>query len=91
MSVIPSYPRKDNGRYSNNQQPSGGFSQLAYESLLIIGGKALALFGSLLLVRVLTERLNPTAYGQLALWLTVTVFLSKVITGPLSEGIGRFF
>ena len=67
------------------------FNRLALEGGWIILGQVITILGSLALVRVLTERLNPEQYGQLALGLTVAGLVNQTITGGLSVGIGRFY
>jgi len=43
------------------------------------------------LVRVLTERLDPAQYGQLALGLTVAGLVNQVVMGGVGSGISRFY
>jgi O-antigen/teichoic acid export membrane protein len=57
----------------------------------ILVGQCVSVAGSLTLVRVLTERLSPAQYGQLALGLTIVGLTNQVLTGGLSAGIGRFY
>jgi len=45
----------------------------------------------LVLVRVLTECLNPTQYSQLALGLTVAGLVNQVVMGGITAGIGRYY
>lgn len=47
--------------------------------------------GSLASVRMLTELLTPTAYGELALGMTIATLVSQLILGPLGGGITRFY
>jgi len=42
-------------------------------------------------VRVLTELLNPVAFGELALGMTVAVLFNQTILGPLGNGVSRFY
>lgn len=42
-------------------------------------------------MRVLTERLGPEQYGQLALGLTVAGLVNQVVMGGITAGIGRFY
>jgi O-antigen/teichoic acid export membrane protein len=51
----------------------------------------MAVVGSLVSVRVLTELLDPNVYGELALGLTVAALVSQVVLGPLSNGVIRFY
>jgi O-antigen/teichoic acid export membrane protein len=43
------------------------------------------------LVRVLTEHLDPAQYGQLALGLTLAGLVNQVVMGGVTAGIGRFY
>jgi O-antigen/teichoic acid export membrane protein len=57
----------------------------------VVAGQVLAVLGALVLVRVLTEHLNPAQYGQLALGLTSAGLVNQVIMGGVIGGIGRFY
>ena len=65
--------------------------RLIGENLWILAGSAIAIIGSLGLVRILTEYLNPTQYGELALALTVANLINQVVMCGLISGIGRFY
>ena len=67
------------------------FRRLTKEALWIAIGQIATVLGSLLLVRVLTEHLDPTQYGELALALTVAGLVSQVVMGGVTAGIGRFY
>ena len=67
------------------------FKRLAKEAIWIILGQAIAVFGAITLVRILTEYLTPDEYGQLALSLTVAGFVNQVLIGGISNGIGRYY
>ena len=57
----------------------------------MVVGQAVSMAGSLVLVRVLTESLDPEQYGELALGLTVALLVNQVVMGGINNGIGRFF
>lgn len=65
--------------------------RLAKEGGWIIIGQIATVAGSLVLVRVLTEYLSPSQYGQLALGLTVAGLVNQVVMGGLGSGISRFY
>lgn len=65
--------------------------RLAKEGSWIVAGQIAAVVGALVLVRVLTEHLDPAQYGQLALALAVAGLLSQVVMGGVTAGIGRFY
>jgi O-antigen/teichoic acid export membrane protein len=67
------------------------FYRLAKEGGWIVAGQIAAVLGALVLVRVLTEYLDPAQYGQLALGLTVAGLVNQVVMGGVTAGIGRFF
>ena len=67
------------------------FNRLAKEGSWIVAGQIAAVLGSLALVRVLTEHLEPAQYGQLALGLTVAGLINQVVMGGVKSGIGRFY
>ena len=57
----------------------------------IIFGQVLMVIGSLVGVRVLTELLPPSAYGELALGMTIATLVNQIVLGPLGGGIIRFY
>lgn len=65
--------------------------RLSQEGSWILAGQIISVLGSLMLVRVLTEYLNPAEYGKLALGLTVAGLVNQVVMGGLISGIGRFY
>jgi O-antigen/teichoic acid export membrane protein len=67
------------------------FHRLAKEGGWVVAGQIAAVLGSLALVRVLTEYLEPAQYGQLALGLTVAGLAHQVVMGGVTNGIGRFY
>lgn len=65
--------------------------RLAKEGSWIVVGQIASVLGALVLVRVLTEHLDPTQYGQLALGLTVAGLINQVVMGGIGAGIGRYY
>lgn len=65
--------------------------RLTKEGSWIVIGQIAAVAGALVLVRVLTEYLEPAQYGQLALGLTVAGLVNQVVMGGITAGIGRFY
>lgn len=65
--------------------------RLAKEGGWIVMGQAAVVAGALVLVRVLTEYLDPEQFGQLALGLTVASLVNQVVMGGITVGIGRFY
>src|ERR1035437_8374295 len=65
--------------------------RLSKEGAWIVLGQATAVLGSLASVRLLTELLDPAAYGELALGMTVASLVNQTVLGPLSNGITRFY
>ena len=65
--------------------------RLAKEGSWILIGQIATVAGSLVLVRVLTEYLEPAQYGQLNLGLTVAALVNQVVMGGVSNGISRFY
>ena len=49
------------------------------------------LIGSFIGIRLITELLSPTQYGELALGMTVSTFMQAIAFGPLGNGAFRFF
>jgi len=67
------------------------FKRLGLEALWIAVGQGLAVLGSLVGVRLLTQFLEPAVYGQLALGMTLATFVQQVALGPLGGSFLRFF
>ena len=67
------------------------FRRHVKEGSWIVLGQIISVAGSLVLVRILTEYLDPAQYGQLALGLTITVVVNQVIMSGVSPGISRFY
>jgi len=67
------------------------FRRLSREGSWIVIGQIVAVLGALVLVRVLTQLLDPAQYGQLALGLTVAGLVNQVVMGGVTAGIGRFY
>ncbi len=65
--------------------------RIVKENLLIVCGMAVSISCSLILVRVLTEYLAPTQYGELALALTLVNLINQIVMCGLISGIGRFY
>lgn len=86
VPVTASAPAK-NGLKLN----SSHLCRLMREGSWIVLGQIATVLGSLVLVRVLTERLDPSQYGRLALGLTVAVLVNQVIMGGVSHGIARYY
>lgn len=61
------------------------------ESGWILIGQVLTVVGSVVLVRILTDFLEPVIYGQLALGLTVSVLINQTIMAGVMPGIARFY
>ncbi len=65
--------------------------RLSKEGAWIVFGQATAVLGSLASVRLLTELLDPMAYGELALGMTVAAVVNQTVIGPLGNGVARFY
>ncbi|MCP5410268.1 MAG: lipopolysaccharide biosynthesis protein [Chromatiaceae bacterium] len=74
---------------SNTQR--GRIYRLAKEGGWILVGQIASVLGALVLVRVLTEYLDPAEYGELALGLTIATLVNQVVMGGISNGISRFY
>ncbi|MDD0815388.1 lipopolysaccharide biosynthesis protein [Curvibacter sp. HBC28] len=65
--------------------------RLLGEGSWVVAGQAASVLGSLVMIRVLTELLSPSAYGELTLGLTVAALANQIIFGPLAGGVTRFY
>ncbi len=65
--------------------------RLSMEGMWVIVGQISVLIASLVLVRVLTARLSPDQYGEIALGLALAALLNQVVMGGVTAGIGRYY
>ncbi len=77
--------------HSGSSMSTGRYKRLAKEGSWVLTGQLVAVAGSLALVRVLTEYLEPEQYGELALGLTVAGLVNQVVMGGITTAIGRFY
>ena len=61
------------------------------ELFFVVLGQALAAVGALVGVRLLTEVLAPTLYGQLALAMTLFTLIQQLLVGPFAGAFTRFY
>ena len=71
----------------NEDQVSG----LTSEGVWVALGQLASLLGTLALIKVLTNYLDPSQFGFLALGLTLTNLVTQVFVGGLLNGIARYF
>lgn len=76
---------------STPKQSKTRIKRLAKEGIWVVAGQIAAVVGALMLVRVLTEHLEPAQYGQLALGLTIAGLINQVVMGGVTNGILRFY
>ena len=67
------------------------YKHLFKESSWILIGQIATIIGSLVLVRVLTEYLDPVDYGILALGMTIAGLMNQVVTGASLKGSSVIF
>jgi O-antigen/teichoic acid export membrane protein len=65
--------------------------QLGREFLWVGLGQATAALGAIVGVRLITHCLTPTAYGELALGMTIATLSQQILLAPLSGASLRFF
>jgi O-antigen/teichoic acid export membrane protein len=67
------------------------FRRLSREALWIVSSQVAVVVGSFVGVRLMTTLLEPSAYGELALALTIPALVGQTLVGPLSNGVARFY
>jgi len=67
------------------------FRRLSREGSWIVIGQIVAVLGALVLVRVLTQLLDPAQYGQLALGLTLGTLVCTLPMSGVMPGITRYY
>jgi O-antigen/teichoic acid export membrane protein len=65
--------------------------RIVREFALIAGGQSFAAFGGIVGVRLLTQALSPTIYGEIALGMTLALLVQQTMLSPLSVAFLRFF
>lgn len=65
--------------------------RLFKEGFWIVLGQLMQVLGSLIGVRLLTGLLDPAAYGELALGMTIAMLVNQTMLGPLGNGVIRFY
>ena len=78
-------------RYRDNKMQKIRFLKAAKEISWITFGQVLVVLGGLVGVRILTNYLTPTQYGELSLGLSVGLLINVVFIIPISNGASRFF
>ena len=54
-------------------------------------GQLISLFSGFLIVKVLTNQLSPTTYGNYALWMTLISLGNQVYFSAIASGLARFY
>jgi O-antigen/teichoic acid export membrane protein len=66
-------------------------SKLIKEGGWVSFGSIFTTLGGLVLLRILTEKMLPSQYGELALALTIMALITQVFMGGINAGIARFY
>ena len=74
-----------------NEMSIGRLLRLGRESFWIALGQTAAVIGSVVGIRVLTQVLPPTVYGELALGMTLATLALYIVFNPLSNACLRFY
>jgi len=74
-----------------NKQESARWKKVSRELFWIISGQTVGAVGSIVAVRILTGRLSPNSYGELALGMTIVTIVQQIATGPLGQATLRFY
>jgi lipopolysaccharide exporter len=67
------------------------WKRLSHEVFWIAFGLTAGSIGTLVGVRILTGRLGPASYGELALGMTVVTVAQQTLTGPLAQAALRLY
>lgn len=65
--------------------------RLLREGLWVITGQVLTVIGTLFQIRVLTEYLTPSVYGELQLALTISGLITSTLMAAVTPGIARYY
>jgi O-antigen/teichoic acid export membrane protein len=64
---------------------------LAKEGYWIIISQLFSIVGSFYYIKLITNKLEPSLYGTVALILSISIFFSQVIYGGVGSAVSRFF
>ena len=67
------------------------FQRLFKEGFWVVLGQVMLILGSLVGVRILTGLMSPSAYGEVALGMTIVALVNYTVLGPLGNGFARFY
>ncbi len=81
----------ENPKLSFERVKTTRIRRLASEGAWIVFGQIATVIGALASVRLLTELLDPSAYGELGLGMTAGALINQVLVGPLSNGATRYY
>jgi O-antigen/teichoic acid export membrane protein len=65
--------------------------KVSKEGFWILFGQLMLVLGSFYGIRLITELLSPSDYGQLAIGMTISTMTGQIIFGPIGNGISRFY
>ena len=65
--------------------------RIAAEGTQVLAGQGFAMVGQLVLIRTLSQQLDPTAFGTMALGLTGALLVNQTISGGTTGAISRHF
>ncbi len=66
--------------------------QSATKELFQVGfGQVLGALGGLVGIRLITQVMTPSSYGELTLGMTFVLLVQQLIMGPIANGLARFF
>lgn len=74
-----------------NALKQGRLQRLSREGLWLCLGQALAVCAGIVSVKVLTQLMSPSSYGDLGLVLISAAFINQIVFGPLSNGAARYY
>jgi len=78
-------------KHPKNAFDWGRVFRIGKEAFWVTLGQLLMILGALVGIRILTEILDPSQYGELALGNTVALFLTYVFFSPITSGAARFY
>ncbi len=67
------------------------FQRLFKEGFWVVFGQVMLVLGSLVGIRILTGLMSPSAYGELALGMTVASLVHSLIMDPIGSGVTRYY
>lgn len=74
-----------------NKSMKNRIARLAKEGGWVLFGQISSVLGLILSIKILTQYLSPSIYGDVAIGLTIATLINQLVFGPISAGVLRLY